>query len=60
MVLLNIFTLLCFKDRFTHAEFSTMVVILTALVGVLTVIRQSLPLNPLRISLIVFIVTFYC
>ena len=57
MVLLNIFTLLCFKDRFTHAEFSTMVVILTALVGVLTVIRQSLPLNPLRISLIVFIVT---
>lgn len=55
MVVANIFTLLFFTDRISYGEFSTLSVILTALVGVMTVIRLSIPINALRGALIVFI-----
>lgn len=57
MVVSNIFTLLCFTDKISYAEFSTMSVILVALVGVMTVIRLSVPINALRAALIAFITT---
>ena len=56
MVVTNIFTLLCFTDRISYGEFSTLAVILTALVGVMLVIRLSIPFNALRGALTVFIV----
>ena len=57
MVVANIFTLLFFTNKISYGEFSTMSVILVALVGVMTVIRLSIPLNALRAALIVFITT---
>ena len=57
MVVSNIFTLLCFTNRISYGEFSTMSVILVALVGVMTVIRLSIPINALRAALILFITT---
>ena len=57
MVVSNIFTLLCFRNKISYGEFSTMSVILTALVGVMLVIRISIPINPLRGTLITFIIT---
>ena len=57
MVLFNIFTLLFFRGNMSHDQFSTMAAILTALVGVMTVIRLSLPMNALRFALVIFIVT---
>ncbi len=57
MVVSNIFTLLFFRNQITYGEFSTMSVILTALVGTMLVIRISIPINPLRGALITFIIT---
>ena len=57
MVVSNIFTLLFFIDRISYGEFSTLSVILTALVGIMMVIRLSVPINLLRGALIVFITT---
>ncbi len=56
MVIADIFILVAFSSKFTFSEFQTMCVILTSLVGVLTVIRLSLPINPLRAALIVVVV----
>lgn len=57
MVVANIFTLLFFTSKMSYDEFSTMSVILTALVGIMMVIRLSIPINALRGALIVFIIT---
>lgn len=57
MVIADILTLLFFTDRMSQEQFSTMAVILTALVGVMMVIRLSLPINLLRGALIVFIIS---
>ena len=55
MVVMDIFALLFFSNNYTYEEFSTMAVILTSLVGVMMVIRLSIPINALRCALIVFI-----
>ena len=55
MVVLNIFTLIFFSNNYSYEQFSSMAVILTSLVGVMMVIRLSIPLNALRCALIIFI-----
>ncbi len=55
IVVMNIFTLVFFSNRYSYHEFSTMSVILTSLVGVMMVIRLSIPINTLRAALIAFI-----
>lgn len=55
MVVINIFVLLFFSNNYSYEEFSTMSVILTSLVGVMMVIRLSIPINALRCALIIFI-----
>lgn len=55
IVVMDIFTLIFFCRQYSYAEFSTMAVILTSLVGVMMVIRLSIPINALRMALIVFI-----
>ncbi len=56
MVVLNILVLILFSDRLSYVEFSTMSVILTALIGVNMVIRLSIPINALRAALIVVVI----
>ncbi|MCH5303910.1 MAG: HAD-IC family P-type ATPase, partial [Ruminococcus sp.] len=55
MVVLNILTLVFFMYSYSYSEFSTMAVILTALVGVMMVIRLSIPFNLLRGALVVVV-----
>ena len=55
MVILNIFTLVLLSDK-VAGNYSTLAAILVGLVGVLTIIRLSLPLNPLRTALLIFTV----
>ncbi len=55
MVIMNIFTLVFFSHNYSYEQFSTMSVILTSLVGVMMVVRLSIPINVLRGALIVFI-----
>lgn len=57
MVVTNIMTLVFFSSNYSYAEYSTMSVILTSLVGVMMVIRLSIPINPLRCALIVVIIS---
>lgn len=56
IVVMNIFTLVFFSNHYSYHEFSTMSVILTSLVGVMMVIRLSIPINALRAALIAFII----
>lgn len=60
MVVANIFTLLFFTDKISYAEFSTLSVIMTSLVGFMLVVRISIPFNALRIALIAFIAVCLC
>ncbi len=55
MVVLNILTLVFFTREYSYEEFSTMAVILTALVGTMMVIRLSIPINLLRGALIAIV-----
>ncbi len=57
MVVGNIMTLVFFSNNYSYAEFSTMSVILTSLVGVMMVIRLSIPINVLRCALIIVIIS---
>lgn len=59
MVVLNVVTLTIFYfvHGFSYVEFSTMAVMLTALVGVMMVIRLSIPINPLRAALIAVVIS---
>ncbi len=57
MVVSNILILALFSYKYNYAEFSTMAVILTSLVGVMMVIRLSIPINALRAALIVVVVS---
>ncbi|MCH5298214.1 MAG: HAD-IC family P-type ATPase [Ruminococcus sp.] len=57
MDVLNILTLVFFMDNLSYEEFSTMAVILTALVGVMMVIRLSIPINVLRGALIAVVIS---
>ncbi len=56
MVVVNIVTLLFFMKNFSYEEFSTMAVILTSLIGVMMVIRLSIPINLLRGALIAVVI----
>lgn len=57
IVVSNIFTLVFFSANYSYKQFSTMAVILTALVGVMMVIRLSIPINPLRCALIIVVIS---
>ena len=56
MVVANIIVLICFSGQLSFSEFSTLSVILTALIGVNMVIRLSIPINALRAALIVVVI----
>ncbi len=56
MVVANIIVLICFSGQLSFPEFSTLSVILTALIGVNMVIRLSIPINALRAALIVVVI----
>ena len=52
VAVLNIVILIVLSSHFTDAEYSTVAVILTSLVGILMIIRLSIPFNPLRAALV--------
>ena len=52
VTIINIIVLLIFYHNYSYAEYSTVAVMLTSLVGLMMVIRLSIPINLLRGALI--------
>ncbi len=57
VTIINIIVLLIFYHNYSYAEYSTVAVMLTSLVGLMMVIRLSIPINPLRGALIAVVAT---